>query len=193
MSEHTEGKVNKAKGGWIFFVAGLVASLILGWGIFPKLIESKKLQPVDFSHLKHIESAGMQCEECHKFRADGSYEGIPKLAQCLQCHESPQGESKEEADFIKVAAKLKEKGEEIPWLIYSKQPDCVFFSHAAHVKMAKLECTVCHKSVGGKTDKNPVYAYKWISGYAPEVMMMETCESCHQKKKTSNACFVCHK
>ena len=47
--------------------------------------------------------------------------------------------------------------------------------------------------VGGKTDKNPVYNYKWISGYAPEVMMMETCEACHEKKGKSNACFVCHK
>jgi hypothetical protein len=25
------------------------------------------------------------------------------------------------------------------------------------------------------------------------VMMMETCEACHQKKGQSNACFVCHK
>jgi hypothetical protein len=59
--------------------------------------------------------------------------------------------------------------------------------------MAKQTCADCHKMVGGKTDKNPVYNYKWISDYAPEVMMTETCEACHQKKGKSNACFVCHK
>jgi hypothetical protein len=115
------------------------------------------------------------------------------LAKCLECHESVQGSSKEEADFIKVAEKLKKEKKNIPWLFYSKQPDNVFFSHAAHVKMAKLECKACHKSVGGRTEKNPTYRSKWISGYAPEVMSMKTCEACHEKKGASNDCFVCHK
>ena len=61
-------------------------------------------------------------------------------SKCLECHASPQGNSKEEAEFIKLAEKLKKENKNIPWLIYSKQPDHVFFSHAAHIKMAKLEC-----------------------------------------------------
>ncbi len=193
MEKEMEQK-GKSKGGWIFFWVGVVASLILGWLIFPGLIHSKKTQPVHFSHLKHGEGgAGAQCEDCHAFRKDGTFAGIPPLAKCLECHESAQGNSKEEADFIKLAEKLKKENKNVPWLIYSEQPDNVFFSHAAHVKMAKQKCADCHKMVGGKTDKNPVYNYKWISGYAPEVMMMETCEDCHQKKGKSNACFVCHK
>lgn len=192
--ENEMEKEGKSKGTWIFFWVGVAASLVLGWLIFPGLIHSTKNQPVAYSHVKHGEAgAGLQCEECHFFRDDGSYAGIPPLAKCMECHESPQGDTKAEADFIKLAEKLTAENKNIPWLIYSKQPDNVYFSHGAHVKMAKLKCEECHKLVGGKTDKNPPFKYKWISGYAPEVMMMETCEACHQKKGASNACFVCHK
>ena len=186
-------KESKRKGKWLFFGIGLIASLLLGWIVFPALIHSNKEQPVRFSHVKHGDDATLKCEDCHTFRADGSFSGIPSLAKCMGCHEAPVGSSKAEADFIKLAEKLKKENKNIPWLIYSKQPNNVFFSHAAHIKMAKLNCTQCHTSVGGKTEKNPTYRVKWISGYAPEVMSMKTCETCHQKKGKSNACFVCHK
>jgi menaquinone reductase, multiheme cytochrome c subunit len=191
--EKEQEKEGKAKGKWIFFWVGVAASLVLGWVIFPGLIHSRKVQPVPFSHKTHSEGAGLKCEDCHAFRNDGSFAGIPALAKCLECHESAQGDKKEEAAFIKLAEQLKKENKNVPWLIYSQQPDNVFFSHAAHTKMAKMDCKECHKLVGGTTDKNPVYTYKWISGYAPEVMMMETCEACHEKKGKSNACFVCHK
>lgn len=186
-------KEGKTKGKWLFFWIGLIASLLLGWFIFPRLIHSNKEQPVRFSHLKHGEEASLTCQDCHSFRVDGSFAGLPNLSKCLECHEAAIGTSRAEADFIKLAEKLKKEKKNIPWLIYSRQPDNVFFSHAAHVKMAKMECLACHKSVGSKTEKNPPYRYKWISGYAPEVMSMETCETCHEKQGKSNACFVCHK
>lgn len=181
------------KGGWLSFGIGLVASLAVGWFLFPNGIHSTKFQPVAFSHQKHGEGASLSCQDCHFFRTDGSFAGIPPLSKCMECHESPVSGSKEEEAFLTLATELKKKREEIPWLIYSKQPDNVFFSHAAHIQGARLDCKECHRSVGGQTDRNPPYRYKWISGYAPEVMSMKTCESCHARKGTSNACFVCHK
>lgn len=183
----------KTKGKWLFFGIGILASLFVGWVAFPALIQSRQNQPVHFSHQRHGEDVSLKCEDCHNFRPDGSFAGIPSLAKCLECHESAQGSSQEEADFIKLAQKLKKDNKNVPWLIYSRQPDHVFFSHAAHIKMAKADCAACHASVGGKTDKNPSYGYKWISGYAPEVMSMKACETCHEKKGKSNACFTCHK
>ncbi len=181
--EKNVGEKGKAKGRWLFFWVGVAASLGLGWIAFPKMIQVTLEQPVRFSHLKHGEDATLKCDDCHVFRSDGSFAGIPTIAKCMECHGGLEI-TKEEQDLIKRG---------IAWHIYSKQPDHVYFSHIAHIKIAKLECTVCHKSVGGKTEKNPPYHYRWISGYAPEAMSMETCESCHEKKKTSNACFVCHK
>jgi len=36
-----------------------------------------------------------------------SFAGIPPLAKCLECHESAQGDKKEEAAFIKVGRTIK--------------------------------------------------------------------------------------
>lgn len=176
-------KEGKTRGKWLFFGIGLIASLSLGWVAFPKIIQVKQEQPVRFSHLKHGEEATLKCEDCHFFKPDGTFAGIPPITKCLECHGGLEI-TEEEQDLIKRG---------LAWHIYSKQPDHVFFSHIAHIKMAKIECLTCHKSVGGKTDKNPPYRYKWISGYAPEAMTMKTCEACHEKKGISNACFVCHK
>ena len=46
----------------LFFIIGLVASLVLGWVIFPQLLYSKKKQPIDFNHALHNELVEESCE-----------------------------------------------------------------------------------------------------------------------------------
>ncbi|MCK5485608.1 MAG: cytochrome c3 family protein, partial [Desulfobacterales bacterium] len=84
----------------LFFIVGLIASLIVGWVIFPQLLYSQKRQPVGFNHALHNEEVDNECESCHFFREDGTYSGVPKLAQCIECHEEVQGEDPEEAKFV---------------------------------------------------------------------------------------------
>jgi hypothetical protein len=115
------------------FAVGFVSHLFVGWVIFPQLLYGKKQQPIDFNHKLHVEEMG-ECEGCHYFREDGTFAGIPKLASCLECHEEQVGEHPEEAKLIKEYV---EPGKEIPWLVYSRQPQCVFFSHAAHVVLPR--------------------------------------------------------
>jgi len=204
---------NKASGFIIlFFVIGFAATLIFGWVIFPKLLYSKKKQPIDFNHSLHMDLVDDGCESCHFFREDGSYSGIPKLEQCVDCHEEVQGESPDEIKFVK---KYVEKGREVPWLIYSRQPDCVFFSHAAHVKGAKMECKTCHGPIG-ESKNLKVYQQNRLTGVSRDIwgeniagikkntwdrMKMDDCAECHVKEKVKQssvqtgkgACFVCHK
>ena len=40
------------------------------------------------------------------------------------------------------------RGSKSPWLNHSKQPDCVFFSHSAHVIGAEMSCESCHGDIG---------------------------------------------
>ena len=131
----------------------------------------------------------MSCEDCHYFRDDGTYAGKPQLAACVECHEEPQGETESEAMLV---SEFVEPEKEIPWISYSRQPDNVFFSHAAHVKMAEMECTDCHRDVEQETEAPPVKINR-LTGYPNEIMKMYVCEDCHAREHVSNSCDVCHK
>jgi len=196
----------------LFFIIGFVASMIVGWIVFPKLLYSQKSQPIDFSHALHNEMVDEGCESCHFFREDGTYSGVPKLAQCIDCHEEVQGYTEDEEIFVNEYVA---NGREVPWLIYSRQPDCVFFSHAAHVKGAGMDCVTCHGNIGESDSLKP-YEENRITGYSRDIwgkniagfkknpwdrMKMDDCSECHVKNNVKQnsiqtgkgACFVCHK
>ncbi|MFP3870299.1 MAG: menaquinone reductase multiheme cytochrome c subunit QrcA [Syntrophobacteria bacterium] len=175
--------------GWVLFFVGFIGALIVGWVIFPKLLYSTQNQPINFNHAIHQESAGMLCEDCHYFRSDGSYAGKPTLANCIQCHQFQMTGSEAEAKLI---SEYIEPGKNVPWLSYSRQPDNVFFSHAAHVKMAGMECTECHRDVSEESTAPPVRVNR-LTGYPNELMKMHVCEDCHAREHVSNGCDVCHK
>ena len=196
----------------LFFIIGVAASLVLGWGIFPKLLYSQKHQPINFNHVLHVEEVDDGCESCHYFREDGTFSGIPDLESCMECHEDVLGASEEEEKFV---AEYVVPEREVPWLVYSRQPDCVYFSHAPHVIAGKMECAECHGHIG-ESDHSRVYEENRISGYSRDIwgknisglgnepwerMKMDDCAKCHgienvnqgsvQTKK--GGCFVCHK
>ena len=196
----------------LFFLIGLALSMVVGWAVFPKVLYSKKNQPFDFNHKLHLEEVDDGCQSCHFFRTDGTFNGSPRLAQCIDCHEEVIGESEDEAIFVEQYV---QKDREVPWLVYARQPDCVFFSHAAHVKGASMDCVVCHGHIGTSQSLKP-YEENRITGYSRDIwgysiagikhntwdrMKMDDCAECHKEAgghETSvqtgrDACFVCHK
>ena len=186
---------NKAGGAIIlFFLIGVAVSLFIGWVVFPNLLYSQKKQPIDFNHALHMEMVDEGCASCHFFREDGSFSGAPKLAQCIGCHEEVQGISPEETRFVRQYVS---QGIEVPWLIYARQPDCVFFSHAAHVLVAKMDCVACHGHIG-ESETLRVYEENRITGYSRDIwgkniagikrnswdrMKMDDCAKCHQEAR----------
>jgi len=127
----------------------------------------------------------------------------------MECHDDPDfplGESLEEK---KLMEEYVAHEKEIPWLVYSRQPDCVYFSHNAHVKMGEEACQTCHGD-HAETDILPPYQENRLTGYSINIwgkniagfkthtwdrMKMDDCAECHTKneKEENNACFVCHK
>jgi hypothetical protein len=106
------------------------------------------------------------------------------------------------------------KDREVPWLIYSRQPDCVFFSHAAHVISGQMDCVTCHGHIGESTSLK-VYEENRITGYSRDIwgkniagikrnswdrMKMDDCADCHRENNVNQnsvqtqrgGCFVCH-
>lgn len=198
--------------GWGAFVVGLVVALILGWWALPNLMKVEKKQPIAFNHVLHTEQYGMECSSCHFFQDSGNFVGLPTTETCAECHFEVIGEHPEEVKFVNEYVKT---GREIQgeWLVYQKQPDNVFFSHAAHsynecmtchttdekgFETAEALCAQCHLPVFSMTSP-PVYKENRLSGYTDQTMIMWQCERCHaepnhlEMTRTSNACFVCHK
>ena len=188
----------------IAFAVGFGSHFLPGWVLFPQLLYAEKQQPIDFNHQLHVNEMG-ECEGCHYFREDGSFSGIPKLATCLECHEEPLGTHPEELKFY---SEYVEPGKEVPWLVYARQPQCVFFSHAAHVVMGEMECETCHGPVGESIHTRP-YQYNRLTLYSRDVwgwniaglkkhtwdrMKMDDCAECHEEMTGfKGSCFQCHK
>ncbi len=186
------------------FFIGVVAALVVGWWFFPKALFSEQHQPVKFSHKLHMEEAGMECATCHYFNEDGSYHGLPTTEDCAACHADMLGENPEEVKFI---TDYVDREREVNWLVYQKQPDNVFFSHAVHTldncgqchdyNEAEM-CSHCHPNVA-EMDEPPAYHENRLTKYSKDTMKMYTCEECHaladhrENTNASNACFVCHK
>lgn len=191
--------------GWVMFLSGVILMLAFGWGVFPSLIYTSQEQPLQFSHRVHTgESVGMTCEDCHSFRSDGSFTGIPKLEKCATCHAAQVGTTAEEKQLVDEYVT---GAREIPWNVYSRQPMNAYFSHIQHVKTAKIACADCHGD-HGSSDRLPAVQVNRISGYRratdseavsgvgfmpSEIMSMDDCAHCHARNGRSENCLQCHK
>ena len=191
--------------GVIVFLSGAIAALVVGWFLFPLALYRSEAQPMNFNHDIHTrEETGMSCDMCHEFAPDGRFKGIPVIAKCAECHSTAIGASANEKrlvdDFITP-------NREIPWKVYSRQPDNAYFSHATHVTQGKIECPVCHGPHGVDSTLRP-YQVNRISGYSRDVwgpnisgfpsepwqgMKMDRCVRCHAEQDRVDGCVACHK
>lgn len=187
------------------FVAGLTLALVAGWTALPRAFYRSVPQPMQFSHQVHAgEAVGLDCQDCHAFTEDGRFAGIPPLQRCAECHESAIGESEAEKTLVEEYVT---PGREIPWLVYSRQPDNVYFSHVQHTNKAGLECSDCHGDHGSSDTLRP-HGVDRISGYSRDVsarklagvgagrargLGMDDCLGCHSRRGAPESCLTCHK
>ncbi len=191
--------------GKVLFLCGFAAALGAGWAGLPAVLYEKTAQPVDFSHKVHTgEKGGMKCDDCHSFRDDGTFAGIPALEKCATCHAATLGNTRAEKTFVE---KYVNANREVPWGVYARQPDNAYFSHATHVKVAKLACERCHGSHGATDTLRPLERDR-ISGYSRDLwgrpaagvslrsgpgMRMDDCVDCHRQNGFAHSCLDCHK
>jgi cytochrome c553 len=138
---------------WIHTIVILIALIISGEVIF---VEASNLgrqqyyqpeQPVWFSHKVHSGQNQIDCKYCH-FSADKSmHSGIPPVAVCMNCHNQvKKGKITGEAEIAKVIEAYN-NNEPIQWVKVHNLPDHVYFNHAQHVNVGKMDCTECHGDV----------------------------------------------
>lgn len=193
--------------GSALFVFGFAAALAAGWAGFPRVLYETRAQPLQFSHKTHAgDKAGLACDDCHTITDAGYFTGIPAVEKCATCHAEPLSESADERLLVEQYVKPER---EIPWLVYSRQPQNVRFSHAIHVRRGKVECESCH-GLHGRSDKLRPYQENRISGYSRDIwgasisrialtppqhptMKMDDCMHCHGSRGVATSCRSCHK
>jgi len=191
--------------GVMAFATGLAAALALGWLAFPEILYEEIEQPLQFSHKIHTgESVGLPCEECHAFREDGSFTGIPRLEKCAACHSQTVGSSPEEKRLVD---EFVTSNKEIPWLAYALQPQNAYFPHVRHVRLGQIPCERCHGPHGSSERLEP-FRRNRISGESRAIwgtsvagiksapwdgMKMNDCSRCHAERGVTESCLSCHK
>ncbi|MEJ2595591.1 MAG: cytochrome c3 family protein, partial [bacterium] len=104
-------------------------------------------QPIWFSHKVHAGQNQIDCQYCH-FTADKSlHAGIPPTQLCLNCHNQVRkGKITGETEIAKIYEAIDNK-KPIEWIKVHNLPDHVYFNHAQHVTVGKVECQECHGPV----------------------------------------------
>jgi len=188
----------------VVFAVGFAVAMFVGWVAFPRALYISQEQPLDFFHKTHAEKSGLNgCDSCHMAGSDGQYSGIPKTEVCAGCHTEKLGSSQDEALLVDNYVK---QAKQTPWLVYSRQPANVWFSHAVHTRRAGLNCTECHGNYG-ESDSLRVYEQNRITGYSRDIwghsisrlrraphdgMKMTDCENCHRRHHIQVGCLGCH-
>ena len=190
--------------GAIVSAIGFGAALLVGWYLFPMALYETREQPMQFSHKVHGENAGMSCEDCHALADDGRFQGTAGLAKCAECHSTQLGETDGEKILVD---RYVTPNREIPWLVYSRQPDNAYFPHASHIRLAGLACEDCHGQ-HGSSGQLRVLEVNRISGYSRDIwgpnisglpsenwqgMKMSRCVNCHADNGRRDGCIDCHK
>jgi len=126
------------------------------------------IQPIHYSHKIHAGANQIECKYCHSSARVSKHSGIPSLNVCMNCHEYIAEYNGEEdlengytRDFytneIKKLYSAVGWDEEnqvytgntkpVKWVRIHNLPDFVYFNHAQHAQVAKIECQTCHGPV----------------------------------------------
>jgi hypothetical protein len=159
----------------IFFVLTTALLTVLGSQRF----QAQADQPVEFNHRLHVEDVGLECTECHPYFEDETFSGLPGADACSFCHDEVQGSDPEEAKLYRLLS----DEQPLEWRPLFRQPSHVFYSHRRHVKVAKLECEICHGSIAA-SEAPPQRV---------DTLDMDGCIGCHEQQGVGNDCTSCHR
>ena len=195
------GRRKKCKAKWLMLVVALLA---IGYISKIVYVEARALgrqhgyapvQPIWFSHKIHVTQNGIDCEYCHVDARSSRHAGIPSLDVCMNCHSQvKEGSVSGTKEIAKIYDHLgynpttmqyDKPAKPIEWVKVYNLPDHVYFNHAQHVQVAKIDCQECH---------GPVEKMNRVVEYT-ELSMGDFCLACHREREvdTSNPYYKHYK
>lgn len=133
-------------------------------------------QPIPFNHKLHVQTAKLECSNCHAPVKTGALLTMPQPDKCMVCHVAI---ATDKPDIKRLAAAATAK-ENIAWNRVYRVPSFVTFSHKTHTD-AGNKCEDCHGDVSNAVAIAPV-----------KDMSMGGCIACHQAKNAPATCDTCH-
>jgi hypothetical protein len=104
-------------------------------------------QPIKFSHKVHAGANKIDCKYCHTTVEYSKSAGIPAMQLCMNCHVLVREGTRSGKFEIAKVVEANETKKPVEWIRLHNLPDHVFFSHAQHVGIAKVDCKQCHGQV----------------------------------------------
>lgn len=104
-------------------------------------------QPIKFSHKIHVKENSIECLFCHNSPEFSRESGVPTTNVCMICHNKIKTGVMTGQFEINKIIKSFEENKPIEWIKIHNLPDHVFFSHAQHVNVGKIECQTCHGNI----------------------------------------------
>jgi hypothetical protein len=99
------------------------------------------IQPVPYSHKKHVGELGLDCRYCHNF-IDTAGSSIPTAQTCMNCH----SQIKTASPALAVVRDSFQTGKPVRWVHVHVLPSFVYFDHSIHVNRG-ISCVECHGKV----------------------------------------------
>lgn len=104
-------------------------------------------QPIKFSHKVHAGANKIDCKYCHHTAEFSKSAGIPAMELCMNCHMLVREGARSGKFEIAKVLDANETKKPVEWIRVHNLPEHVFFSHAQHVGIAKVDCQKCHGQV----------------------------------------------
>lgn len=129
-------------------------------------------QPIKFSHMIHATDNKTDCLYCHSMAEYSPTGGIPSANVCMNCHIIVREGTNSGRWEINKLVSAYENNIPIRWVKVHNLQDHVFFSHAQHVTVGKVECRECHGDVEFMTQVKQV-----------QDLSMGWCLDCHRTRE----------
>ena len=126
------------------FVLGGIATAGATYYMTPKYtrVGYSPVQPVPFSHAKHVGELGLDCRYCHSNVESSPHANIPTAQTCMNCH----SQIKTTSPLLAAVRQSYQTGDPVPWVWIHQTPDYVYFNHAIHIARG-VSCVECHGRV----------------------------------------------
>ena len=161
----------RAPWAWLAVLAWLSVAACLS------LPSAGRVEP-SFPHRVHVVDNQLACDFCHPGARVAEDPGTPPPELCAPCHDQFDAQKPPER---RVGAFFDERSRYRKLAESGRTPD-VRFSHAQHVRGARLDCEACHADVA-RQEEVPL---------RPLVVKAE-CMACHAEYGMANACAECHR